>query len=636
MLDIENILSHCRTWASGVAKIGSKGIYIFGSTVNHNGDQFDPQHSDIDLIVEMPADLGSAPRRTDWVVSLQKLKHELEVSLIPLLGRQDASKPIVSIVPITEFELRSNIHKSGVRNFFTANLFTNLLDNKASPVRLHHTRPYSVSEEVRLVAQFCQKTRNDFLAISASGTTVLKPWQNDSDPIPKDIMRNAAIASWDESDLPNEARFDVREGLDKISTYLYGKRDTDPRYLKLHNWLSVRRKGRGKAGALRPDDYMCLVEVTLDITQVPRAHKPKSILTGDHPASKIRHSSQRISPSSYNQMTRINGYKLFYFRANHKLTFRDLTRATGLDRGLLRSLERVDQQKGDLNASWFAKCDRQVLTRLEDILDCRGKLEVGKSDDFLTQYMMFYQIYKGRGPTKARDAQQDKLILQFQTKVVVFDFDGTLTYSIDDKTTWERIWVALGYSTEECADLHRRFQQNEFTHQQWCDKTCRKFAERKLHIDVLTDITRGISLIDGVAETVSELRKRGIRIYILSGSIKSIIKQTLGNLYSEFEEIRANDLIFDPSSGVITQIQGTRYDFRGKATFLKGLITDLRISPSDILFVGNSCNDIFASESGVRTLCVNARYTDPDNKEHWTYAIREMTNLSQILKYATL
>jgi hypothetical protein len=74
-------------------------------------------------------------------------------------------------------------------------------------------------------------------------------------------------------------------------------------------------------------------------------------------------------------------------------------------------------------------------------------------------------------------------------------------------------------------------------------------------------------------------------------------------LHAEFEEIRANEIVFD-SSGIISEIQGTSFDFEGKAVFLKRVIEDLRLSPSDVLFVWNSCNNVFTSQSGVRTLCV--------------------------------
>ena len=91
-------------------------------------------------------------------------------------------------------------------------------------------------------------------------------------------------------------------------------------------------------------------------------------------------------------LTHINGYKLFYFRVNHKLSLNALSRATGLEpHTSAASSKRLAERKGSLDPSlWFAASDRNVINLLEDALDAHGRLEAGKPDDFLTQYMMFY------------------------------------------------------------------------------------------------------------------------------------------------------------------------------------------------------------------------------------------------------
>jgi len=342
---------------------------------------------------------------------------------------------------------------------------------------------------------------------------------------------------------------------------------------------------------------------------------------------------EAVPAARRSELVRVNGYKLFYFRANHKLSFASLARLTGLQPALLRKLEKVKQEKGALKESSFNVCERNALDRLEEALACRGTLLAGKADDFLTQYMQFYYIYKTAKPGPVRGDQPPPLA--FKTRAVVFDFDGTLTRSDDDRTTWEKIWVMLGYSIKDCADLHLRFQRKEFSHQIWCDRTRDKFRVKALTTEQLKSIAREIHLVDGVRETVETLRKEGVNLFILSGSIRSIIQEILGDLRTEFEEIKANEVLFD-AQGIISQIQGTPYDFEGKATFLKRLIEDWQLSPMDVLFVGNSCNDVFASQSGVRTLCVNPKFTDPANEEHWTYAIREMVNLKEVMDFIEL
>jgi phosphoserine phosphatase len=344
--------------------------------------------------------------------------------------------------------------------------------------------------------------------------------------------------------------------------------------------------------------------------------------------------SDRRQAAKRGPSVRLNGFKLFYFRSNLKLSFTALSERTGIDRKILRELERVRFHGVQLTGNCFRSCDQAMLKTLEDALGCCGKLAADQPDDFLTQYMMFYQSNKGKG-ISARQVN-DQTELKFATRAVVFDFDGTLTQQADkEKTSWEKIWVSLGYTVNDCATLHKKFRQRCFSHQDWCDITRDKFRARGFNKDGLRRLASQIALLPGTAETLTKLANDGIKLYVLSGSIKELIRIVLGDLYSRFEEVKANDMIFD-STGFIHRIEGTPFDFEGKAAFLKNLIDQNGYSPMDVLFVGNSCNDVWASESGARTLCVNPHFTDPDNPQHWTYALREIDNLARILEYVNI
>jgi HAD superfamily phosphoserine phosphatase-like hydrolase len=288
---------------------------------------------------------------------------------------------------------------------------------------------------------------------------------------------------------------------------------------------------------------------------------------------------------------------------------------------------------GPIGPHCFASCDADAIGILENVLECPGKLSGGQPDDFLTMYMLFYEQYRGTSTSRFDD--DDQMSFPFETKAVVFDFDGTLTARADDETTWEKIWVKLGYSINDCSDLHWKYSNGRFSHQRWCEITRDNFRGAGFSKKDLLEVARSIKLIDGVRETLDALRNRGIKLYILSGSIRQIINEVLGDLRRYFDDIKANDIYFD-YNGLIKDIRGTRYDFEGKATFLSRVIEENSYAPYDVLFVGNSCNDIFASRSGARTLCVNPRGTEWNNKEHWTYLLRRMDSLEQILKFVSL
>lgn len=217
-------------------------------------------------------------------------------------------------------------------------------------------------------------------------------------------------------------------------------------------------------------------------------------------------------------------------------------------------------------------------------------------------------------------------------QVVVFDFDGTIAKERKNQTTWEVIWDSLGYPPEECRNLHRQFDEGKITHGKWCALTEEKFRERNMHRDILDQIAKKMKLVRGTRATFKELYKRNIAIYIVSGSIMTVIQKVLGSVSQYVQEIQANLFRFN-QAGFLTEIVGTQFDFEGKARYITMIAEKHKISPQDILFVGNSVNDRFAYLSGCRTLCVNPQLVDATNREIFNNCIPYMDDLKKILPY---
>ena len=112
-----------------------------------------------------------------------------------------------------------------------------------------------------------------------------------------------------------------------------------------------------------------------------------------------------------------------------------------------------------------------------------------------------------------------------------------------------------------------------------------------------------------------------------------VIRSVLGAIYQYVDGIKANEFRFDNESGILLEIIGTKYDFEGKAYYISEIAEELRISPHDILFVGNSINDQSAYMSGARTLCINPKVTDILNQTVWNNCIPSCDNLWDIMKY---
>ncbi len=214
-------------------------------------------------------------------------------------------------------------------------------------------------------------------------------------------------------------------------------------------------------------------------------------------------------------------------------------------------------------------------------------------------------------------------------KVIVFDFDGTLTQK--GANVWKTLWEMAGYPTGEGStyrNLFRDYINGEYSYQKWCDLTCEYF--RKGNLNSIKVSTTGAILprIKGIKNTLEVLKSKGYDLFIVSGSIKQIIKSYLKENINYFTGIYANNFNYD-NNGIIESITATPFDFDGKKVFIEHLINS-GIKKENIIFIGNSYNDEKVSSAGVKTICINPETKNFNDKSIWHKAIIS-ESLSKIL-----
>lgn len=333
----------------------------------------------------------------------------------------------------------------------------------------------------------------------------------------------------------------------------------------------------------------------------------------------------KVQAQSAKKLTRINSLKFYYLRTKYGFSTQHIAAKTGIDEVRIKELESFKYDSFPFDNGAFPVCTNDEIKKIERIINYGRRLLEVKDEpaDFMGYLLSFYFKNKLKRPFK-------------QIKAVVFDFDGTLTKSYDKTTTWQRIWVKLGYDVRECNKLHEEFSAKQFDHQKWCDITCEYFRSRGMTKTILNDVASEISLIEGSIPTLKKLNDEGIHLFIASGSIRDVIYDVLGSdNISLFEEIQANRMEFD-RNGKLRKIIGTKYDFEGKCTFIEHVAYQLNCNPYEILFVGNSNNDEVAFSSGAVTLCVNPDQTNQYKTNIWNNLISDMHNLKEILNFIDL
>lgn len=218
-------------------------------------------------------------------------------------------------------------------------------------------------------------------------------------------------------------------------------------------------------------------------------------------------------------------------------------------------------------------------------------------------------------------------------KVVMFDFDGTLTKTAPN--IWKKIWNKLGYDTTDKIKSEYYTQLYDYlnhktTYQGWCDETCESFKAKKMNKNIMPELISDIELMDGFEDFIKTLKNNGISLHIISGNFTDVIEEVLGDYAKYFDSINANDLEFD-KDGYLTYIKGTNYDFEGKAKFIIEYQEKHNLKTEDMCFVGNGDNDEYAHLAGCRTICINPDNTDGTNKTLWHTTLNNITNLNQIL-----
>lgn len=348
-------------------------------------------------------------------------------------------------------------------------------------------------------------------------------------------------------------------------------------------------------------------------------------------ASKGSEMATRKPRRRSNDLKRINSYKLFYHRHYLQLEIEQLAAITGISVDRLRKLELGVNctNAGPTMVTQFPEIETRELGKLEKALKCPGKLSSGMDDDFGTSYMAYWNKYHN---TPTIDSTPTVSNGNWIARAIIFDFDGTLTKPGSTRTTWEAIWQSLGYNDNECGLLANRFFQGEISHTQWCQLTLEKFKARKLGYEAVTAVAANIELIGDFDECMAEIQSLGIPAYIVSGSIWDVIVTALGDRVRFFRRIEANAFGYMPDKTIGT-ITGTRFDFEGKGDFVREISAELNVSPSEILFVGNSINDLHVKPAGARTLLVNPHFTSPSDRSAWDLYIPRMTSLNEILPF---
>jgi HAD superfamily phosphoserine phosphatase-like hydrolase len=180
-------------------------------------------------------------------------------------------------------------------------------------------------------------------------------------------------------------------------------------------------------------------------------------------------------------------------------------------------------------------------------------------------------------------------------RLVAFDLDGTLLQGDNYKWSWTLVWKHLNYADTVRSNLMTRYLNKKKDghagwYKEWCDRTAALFRKKGLKRADFAAITNGLTPVDGLDETISALKSRGLKLAIISGGIDVFLLEKMSNYAEFFDYVFINKFSFD-KDGLFTGVAATPYDFEGKWKAIQEICEWEGLTANQVVFVGDGFND---------------------------------------------
>jgi len=214
-------------------------------------------------------------------------------------------------------------------------------------------------------------------------------------------------------------------------------------------------------------------------------------------------------------------------------------------------------------------------------------------------------------------------------KLICFDVDGTLIDNI--KFSWQLFHDHFKTDEKEREGAKQSFMKGDISYLQWAEHDIGMWKNKKVKKKDFFDAIekRNIKLMDGTLEALKELKKRGFKLAIISGSINVMVEKFIPQYEEIFDDIFISKIDFD-EEGDIIGIRATEYDMEHKATALKMIAKKEGLDLSECVFVGDYLNDMQVIKDAGLGIAFNCK---EEELKKIADVVIEKNDLREVLKY---
>lgn len=214
-------------------------------------------------------------------------------------------------------------------------------------------------------------------------------------------------------------------------------------------------------------------------------------------------------------------------------------------------------------------------------------------------------------------------------KIVCFDVDGTLVDNLE--YSWQVFHDNFKVDTKRRDEAKKKFYSGQISYVEWAEHDLNMWKEvgkkRKDFVSAIED--SGLKLMKGAYETLKELKKNGIRLAIVSGSISIILEHLIPDYKELFSDVYLSSIDFS-DEGDIKEIKVTSYDMEKKADALREIAEKEKVELSECVFVGDHHNDVMIAKEAGFSIAFNCK---DDNLREVSDVNILKKDLREILKY---
>ena len=191
--------------------------------------------------------------------------------------------------------------------------------------------------------------------------------------------------------------------------------------------------------------------------------------------------------------------------------------------------------------------------------------------------------------------------------LICFDVDGTLVVHPRGMIVWEILNIRFNGDDAANRTRYEQYNNGEITYAEWValdvGDWLRAGATRAQILEAIAELR----LIGGVHETLAELKRRGHKLAIVSGTLDIVLDTLLPE--HPFDDVFVNRISFD-ESGALAGWEPTPYDVDGKARALREIAAREGVDLERCAFVGDSFNDVDIAKEAGFSVAFNSKCED--------------------------